>query len=257
MSYYVNKNVSMKVSRDNSKILEKINESVSFISEANALEDLTFSSKYDMDDDCFEISYQFSGKVKEYALDLQEKCGKLVEEAEDGSYIIETGTGDFGVYYNLYGDIKETEKELSEITEPAEWYRNNELFLCVSAPSGVEVGGLAEELKAAWLCYDIEDSYDDGEGTTYHLCGMPMWRCLNQKIIAGLKRLLNVANEKAAEFGAKITIVDEGAVNEPEEFLGNFEKNELMFIAKDCTSALVLTTDENGIADVKVIAFEK
>lgn len=257
MSYYVNKNVSMKVSRDNSEILEKINESVSFISEANALEDLTFSSKYDMDDDSFEINYQFCGEVKEYALDLQEKCGKLVEEAEDGSYIIETGTGDFGVYYNLYGAVEAVEKELFEITEPAEWYRNNELFLCVSAPSGVEVGGLMKELEAASLCGDREGSYDNWEGTTRHLCRMLEWRWLNQGKIEELKNLMNEANEKAAKLGARVTIVDEGTINEPEECLADLSKNELMFITKDCSSVLILTADENGIVDVSVIAFEK
>lgn len=258
MSYYVNQNVSMKVNKNNQELCEKIEGFVSaFVKESDA--DFAFCVK-NSGKDFAEISYHFNEEINASDFRFLEECGALIDEANDGSYAVETCTGDEGTYYNLYGAVKSFEKKLSEITKPAEWYRENEIFLCVSAPIDVECGrieSLVEELKASSLCGEIELTHKNDNGKTYYFCEMLEWRNLNKERISELMKLINEANEKAAKLGAKITVVDEPCTNDPETYFNDFIKNDIDFITEDCSSALVIATKENGIADVKVITFEK
>lgn len=258
MSYYVNQNVSMKVNKNNQELCEKIwNFASDFVKESDA--DFAFRVK-NSGKDFAEISYHFNEEIDASCTRFLEECGTLADEANDGSYVIEMCTGDFGVYYNHYGSVNPVEKKLSEIRESADWYRENEIFLCVSAPSDVQcsrIESLIEELQASSLCGKLEFTHKNDGGTTYYLCEMLEWRSLNKDRFTELMKLINEANEKAAKLGAKVTIVDEPCTNDPETYFNDFIKNDIDFITEDCSSALVLATKENGISDVKVIAFEK
>ena len=258
MSYYVNQNVSMKVNKNNQELCEKIWNFVSdYVKESNA--DFAFTVK-NSGKDFAEISYHFNEEIDASCSRFFEECGTLVDEANDGSYVIEMCTGDFGVYYDLYGSVNPVEKKLSEISESTNWYRENEIFLCVSAPSDVEYGSiesLIEELKVFSLCGEIELTHKNNNDKTYCFCEMLEWRSLNKGRISKLMKLINEANEKAAKLGAKITVVDEPCTNDPETYFNYFIKNDIDFITEDCSSVLVLAANENGIANVKVISFEK
>lgn len=236
MSFLINSNKVMKINEENETLKSVLNDYIKYMTDFGCFSVNTVNHGKGF----IEASTHLDGEIHggDYDLELEKKLFKEFDLSNDGSYIVEMGTGDSGSYVDFGGNVRFKKVNMNDIGDETGWYSNQNSKLKLSG-SEVDAEKVFGEELAEKLLFDTDviDEYEENGIKTaiYHM--NDEWREFNKITVFEFAELIEQANENAKKLGVTFSIV---------------EDDTNMMITDDCSSYLKFKINNYGKLDYDV-----